>query len=357
MPRVWEVPVHDSTRVRGVRVAAGAAARRAGLAEDRVAAAELVATELATNLLKHAGGGQILLDLVGPTVPAYGDERISMVQIMAVDHGPGMRDSDAALRDGYSTAASLGAGLGTCRRTADDFGLHSTPGRGTIVMARIGSRPHRDPAGLHTGAPPVRAGGVNIPLAAAEFSGDAWTCVRTSDHVTLMLADGLGHGPLAADASSAAVEAVRTAPHLPPADLLRRLHGALRDTRGAAVAVAQLDVTAGRLSFAGVGNVGARLRRGDSWHGLVSRPGIVGAHFPAQLPAHQETWTDDCLLVLHSDGLPSRWSPGPAVHSPTPLDPAVIAASIVRDASSAARPVRDDTAVVALSPCPPDRSS
>lgn len=144
MPRVWEVPVHDSTRVRDVRVAAAAAARHADLAEDRVAAAELVATELATNLLKHAEGGWILLDLVGPTVPAYGDERVSMVQIMSVDHGPGIPDTATALRDGYSTMASLGAGLGTCLRTADDFGLHSTPGRGTIAMARIA--PARTPA-------------------------------------------------------------------------------------------------------------------------------------------------------------------------------------------------------------------
>lgn len=356
MPRVWEVPVHDSTRVRDVRVAAGSAARKAGLGEHRVAAAELVATELATNLLKHAGGGRILLDLVDPPVPAYGDERIAMVQIMAVDHGPGMPDTVAALRDGYSTTASLGAGLGTCLRTADDFGLHSTPGRGTVVMARIAPPPNRGTTGPRPVPLPVRAGGINTPLAGAEFSGDAWACVRTADRVTLMLADGLGHGPLAARASSAAVETVRSAPHLPPADLLRRLHGALRDTRGAAVAVAQLDVTDGQLHFAGVGNVGARLRRGDSWQGLVSRPGIVGAHLPTHLPQQQQTWTDDCLLVLHSDGLPSRWSPGPAAHDPSP-DPAVIAASIVRDASSPARPVRDDTAVVVLSPCPSDPSS
>ncbi|MFE7275005.1 SpoIIE family protein phosphatase [Streptomyces sp. NPDC057623] len=357
MPRVREVPVHDSTRVRDVRVAAGAAARQAGLAEDRIAAAELVATELATNLLKHAGGGRILLDLVCPPVPPYGDERVPMVQIMAVDHGPGMADPAAALRDGYSTTASLGAGLGTCLRTADDFGLHSAPGRGTIVMARIASGPHDDPAGPHLASLPVRAGGVNIPLAGGEFSGDAWVCVRTGDRVTLMLADGLGHGPLAAHASSAAVEELRRAPHLPPADLLRRLNSALRETRGAAVAVAQLDVDAGQLSFAGVGNVGARLRRGDSWHGLVSRPGIVGAHLPAHLPHHLETWTDDSLLVLHSDGLPSRWSPGPAARAPSSLDPAVIAATIVRDASSPARPVRDDTAVAVLSPLPPDGPS
>ncbi|MFI6014129.1 ATP-binding SpoIIE family protein phosphatase [Streptomyces sp. NPDC051243] len=356
MPRVWEVPVHDSTRVRDVRVAAGAASRHAGLADDRVAAAELVATELATNLLKHAGGGQILLDLVGPVVPAYGDERIAVVQIVAVDHGPGMPDTAVALRDGYSTTASLGAGLGTCLRTAGDFALHSTPGRGTVAMARIAPGPDRDAAGWYPAPVPVRAGGVNIPLAGAEFSGDAWACVRTGDRVTLLLADGLGHGPQAARASSAAVEALRSAPHLSPADLLRRLHGALRETRGAAVAVAQIDVAAGQLHFAGVGNVGARLRRGERWQGLVSRPGIVGAHLPARLPQSQELWTDDCLLVLHTDGLPSRWSPGPAAHASPSLDPAVIAASIVRDASSPALPVRDDTAVVVLSPFPSDGS-
>ncbi|MFJ8630767.1 SpoIIE family protein phosphatase [Streptomyces sp. NPDC093568] len=352
MPRVWEVPVHDSTRVRDVRVAAREAADHARLPESRVAAAELVATELATNLLKHAGGGRILLDLVGPAVPAYADERAPLLQILAVDHGPGMADTGAAMRDGYSTTASLGAGLGTCLRTADDFGLHSVPGRGTIVMARIGARTGHKPAG----SLPVRAGGVNIPLAGGEFSGDAWACVRASERVTVLLADGLGHGPQAARASTAAVEALRQAPHLPPPELLRRLHGALRDTRGAAVAVAQLDLGARKLSFAGVGNVGVRLRRGDSWQGLVSHPGIIGSHFPAHLPRHQEAWTDDCLLVLHSDGLPSRWSPGPAVDAHSSLDPAVTAASIVRDASSSARPVRDDTAVVVLSPCTSDRN-
>ena len=51
MTRVWDVPVHDSTRVRDARVAARGAAALAGLDEPRTAAAALVATELATNLL------------------------------------------------------------------------------------------------------------------------------------------------------------------------------------------------------------------------------------------------------------------------------------------------------------------
>ncbi|MFI9155562.1 SpoIIE family protein phosphatase [Streptomyces sp. NPDC053367] len=353
MPRVWEVPVQDSTRVRDVRVAAEAAARWAGLDDGRTAGAALVATELATNLLKHGGGGRVLLEPTSPPTPAPGGERAVAVQILAVDHGPGIPDVAAALRDGHSTTGSLGAGLGTCRRTADDFALHSQPGRGTIALARIGPRgPGRTPV-----VPgPARAGGVNFPFAGAEFSGDAWAWAHSGDRLTLMLADGLGHGEHAARASSAAVAEVHRCAHLSADRLLRALHTALRDTRGAAAAVAQLDTATGRLSFTGVGNIGARLRRGDRWRPLLSHPGIVGAHLPAQLPVHTEEWTDDCLLVLHSDGLPSRWSAGPFDHDNTP-DPAVVAAAIVRDASSPARPVRDDTAVVVLNPTPPDRPS
>ncbi|EMF57783.1 MULTISPECIES: ATP-binding SpoIIE family protein phosphatase [Streptomyces] len=355
MPRVWEVPVHDSTRVRDARVAAEAAAARAGLDADRTAGCALVATELATNLLKHAGGGLILLEVVSRPAPERADGAAPLVQIVAIDHGPGVRDVAGALRDGYSTTSSLGAGLGTCHRVADDFDLHSTVGRGTVALARLGARSGRRGGGpARSPAPAVRAGGVNVPFAGAEFSGDAWAWVREGDLVTLMLADGLGHGVAAARASSAAVEQLYRAPGLPPAQLLRRLEGALRDTRGAAVAVAQLDVAEGRLLFSGIGNIGARLRTGANWQPLLSRPGIVGAHRAAHLPQHTAQWGDDCLLVLHSDGLPSRWSPGPAAHSPS-LDPAVIAAVIVRDASSPARPVRDDTTVAVLSPSPPDR--
>ena len=279
MPRVRYVPVEDSTRVRDVRVAAEDAAAGAGLDERRTAAVSLVATELATNLVKHAHGGQVLIEVVD--APASGGAATGRsVQITAIDHGPGMADAAGAMRDGFSTTGSLGAGLGTCRRLSDDFGLHSVQGRGTVAVARIAGVP---PAAGAVPGPGVRAGGVNIPFAAAEESGDDWTWVRSGDLCTLMLADGLGHGAAAARASAAAVDAVRRAPHLPPAEALRALHEALGGTRGAAVAVAQLDLRAERLRFAGIGNVGARLRDGDRWRALLSRPGIVGAHRPGTL--------------------------------------------------------------------------
>lgn len=343
MPRLWDVPVHDSTRVRDARVAAEHAATLAGLDEPRTAAAALVATELATNLLKHARGGRLLLDVVPEPEPADGDDPTRFVQIAAIDHGPGIPDVTTALSDGFTTAHSLGAGLGTCRRVASAFAVHSTPGRGTVALARIG------PAGQGTAPGPggLRAGGVNLPFGGAEHSGDAWARVRAGDRVTLMLADGLGHGSQAAHASTAAVKALRGSAHLDPAELLRHLDSALRGTRGAAVAVAQVDTGTGTLRFAGLGNVGAWLWEEDAWHALLSRPGIVGVHRPRTMHEDRRPWGADRVLLLHSDGLPSRQKP-PSAPDLLFTDPAVMAAVTLRDSGSAARPARDDTTVAVL---------
>ncbi|MFZ4191794.1 SpoIIE family protein phosphatase [Streptomyces pseudogriseolus] len=351
MPRVWHVPVHDATRVRDVRVAAEDAAARAGLDEQRRAACALVATELATNLLRHAKAGEVVVDVVDPAVLPEG-RPARAVQITALDHGPGIADVAGAFEDGFSTGGSLGAGLGTCRRIADAFGLHSVPGRGTVAVARIGpvtAAPVPEEGPVRS--PGVHAGGVNVPFAGGELSGDAWSWVRSGDRVTLLLADGLGHGAEAARASDAAVEELRHCARLPPAELLQRLHTALSGTRGAAVAVAQLDTWTGRLRFAGIGNVTARLRDGGRWRTMLSRPGIVGAHRPRTVREDETAWTGESLLILHTDGLPSRWTP-PADTGVPAADPAVTAAVAVRDAGSAARPVRDDTAVAVLANVP-----
>ncbi|QIJ60767.1 SpoIIE family protein phosphatase [Streptomyces sp. JB150] len=348
MTRVWDIPVHDSTRVRDVRVAAEAACAEANLGAPRTAAAALVATELATNLLKHADGGRMVINLVEePDTTNEAADRA--VQIVSVDHGPGIGDVAEAIRDGRTTAASsLGAGLGTCLRVSDDFDLHSRRGRGTVAVARVGALPAAPHAPSRAPAGP-RVGGVNLALAGAEHSGDAFGWIRCGALLTLVLADGLGHGVPAARASSAALDELRRLAALPPADILRRLHERLRHTRGAAVAVAQLDTGTGRLHFAGVGNVGARLRTPDGWQPLISQPGIVGARFPASVPLQQAPWTADSLLVLHSDGLPSRWTP-PGDPGLPAHDPAVVAAVVLRDASSAASPPRDDTSVAVLCP-------
>jgi serine/threonine-protein kinase RsbT len=97
---------------------------------------EIVILELARNILAHAGRGELRLE----AVEAAGRRGIV---VEAHDSGPGIADIDLALRDGYSTAQTLGAGLPGVRRLMDDFAIESIVGAGTKVRAVkwLGQRP------------------------------------------------------------------------------------------------------------------------------------------------------------------------------------------------------------------------
>ncbi len=112
------VLVHEQTHVAEARRVAETAAARAGFDETEVGRAAIVVTELATNLLKHADGGEIVLDT------AVG------LQVLALDKGAGMADVAACLADGYSTGGTRGEGLGAVRRQSEAFEVYSRPGAG-----------------------------------------------------------------------------------------------------------------------------------------------------------------------------------------------------------------------------------
>jgi len=336
--RVWELTVGDSTRVHEAARAATAAARSIGLGDSRVAAAALTASELATNMHRYAGGGRFVVEVAREP---WGGARA--VQMLAVDHGPGIADVPAAMKDGFSSGDTLGAGLGACARASDFFEVHSRPGAGTVAVARVAQ-----PADRALFDRRAVTGGIHVPLGGYQNSGDALAFRSGSGRHTVMLADGLGHGDAAAEASDLAVRFVLANGGDAPASLLRGLHEVLRRTRGAAVALADIDESGHRITFCGVGNVGARLYGGGRWDALLSRPGIVGA-FAMRTPAPvARDWTPGDMLVLHSDGLPSRWVPL-GVERLRGHDAAVVAGTVFRDASSAARPLRDDTTVAVVS--------
>lgn len=87
---------------------------------------EIVILELTRNILVHAGEGQVLIESV------VDGERRGM-RVEASDNGPGIADIDLALRDGFSTAHTLGAGLPGAKRLMDDFELKTEWGVGTTV--------------------------------------------------------------------------------------------------------------------------------------------------------------------------------------------------------------------------------
>ncbi len=316
------VQVTDSSQVAQARRMATQLAHSLHFGETAAGKAALVATELATNLIKHGGGGSIVF---------AADGALTMV---AIDKGSGIANVDAAMRDGFSTAGSPGTGLGAVSRAADSFDVYSLPGHGTAVLCKVIEKPLDDTA--------MRIGGVGIPKPGEEVSGDAWTSVASNDWVTVAAVDGLGHGPIASTASSAAVRVIADRGEATLENMLADAHEALRPTRGAAVGIARIHPSSRRIEFAGVGNIAGGVVDEDVTRRVVSLPGIVG-HEMRKVQTFSYPWTESSVLILHSDGVSASWNarnyPGLMQH-----DPALIAAVIYRDFG---RTTDDATVVVA----------
>jgi anti-sigma regulatory factor (Ser/Thr protein kinase) len=325
------IVVEEDSQTAEARRAARQMALEMGMDEGAAERVAIVATEACTNLLKHASGGQVLLQTTTEESDAA-----TFLELLAVDQGPGMSNLDQCLRDGFSSASSPGQGLGAIQRMSKQSDIYTLPGKGTVILARWWLSPN--------GAKPAaasRLGAVNVPMPGEEVCGDAWGSARHGDDLVIIIADGLGHGLEARLASSEAVRQLYQDPQLMPKALLMRVHDALRSTRGAAVAVARIDLLRGKLTFAGVGNVSARIYAGaESRQNLVSLNGIAG-HQCERMQEFSYSWPDDGLLILHSDGLSTSTGlesyPGLAAR-----DPALIAGLLYRDFCRG----RDDATVV-----------
>jgi anti-sigma regulatory factor (Ser/Thr protein kinase) len=330
------VAVAETSQVGEARRHATRLAESIGLGESDAGRVALVATELATNLVHHAQGGRLML--AARAADAFGEPMPADVEMIAVDDGPGMGDVNACLRDGYSTAGTPGTGLGAVQRMADDVSISSTPGRGSIVLARVRARTAAKPAAR----PALRIGAISLPAPGESVCGDAYA-IRVAGHgARVLVADGLGHGPGAAEASTVAVQVFDGAPRDAPAQLLERAHAPMRATRGAAAAMAQLDAAAGTLAFAGAGNICGRIVSGVGDRTLLSQHGTLGLQIRRLVDSPYE-WPEHALLVMHSDGVATRWT----LSETTGLiqcDPSVIAAWLLREH----RRPRDDATVVVI---------
>ncbi len=287
------VPVRDGSGPAEARRVASGLAARLGFDETDAARVAIVVSEAATNVTKHATDGTVLLNAVRVNGRAG-------VEVLVLDRGPGIADVGRALRDGYSTAGSPGTGLGAMRRLARDFDIHSAPGLGTAVLARVWPRTGDEPAPQR-----IEVAGLCVGKPGEAVCGDAWAVSERPGGFTIVVADGLGHGHEAALAAREAVHLFRSQPRLAPTTLLERIHGALRATRGAAVAAADVDLERRLVRFAGVGNVAATIVAQTS-HSLPSHNGTAGHHV-RRIHEFQYPWPPGGLLVMHTDGLGTHW--------------------------------------------------
>lgn len=330
------IPVTEASQIAEARRQCVATAHNASFDEADSGRVAIVATELATNLLKHGRGGEIL-------VSPFDDATEKGIEVVALDKGPGIAHLAEALRDGHSTAGTPGTGLGAVIRQSHSHDLYTGPGLGTVVLTRLqsGRLPSRKaPAAM----PPW--GVVCLPKPGEEAHGDGWAAANLpGTGQVLMVADGLGHGAGAAAASAEAVRIFTKQASEPPGAIVQAIHNGLRSTRGAAVAVARLDQPRGAAIFAGLGNITAALFAGTAGSGprrMVSQNGTAG-HVAQRIKEFEYPFSprEPGLLIMHSDGIGSGWSldryPGLAG-----AHPVLIAAVLYRDFNRG----RDDATVL-----------
>jgi serine phosphatase RsbU (regulator of sigma subunit) len=206
------------------------------------------------------------------------------------------------MADGYSGGGTRGCGLGAVRRLSTEFDIYSSQPAGTVVVSSvlsIGGKPHTE---TH------QFSAISVPAPGETECGDGWQFRLAENKLATIVADGLGHGPLAARASGEALALFDGSWFDTPVGYLEAAHSVLNTTRGAAIAIAQVDLSQRKLRYAGVGNIcGSLVGYGqDKGHALLSYNGIVGGAIH-KLQQFDHQWQDGGLLIMHSDGLSDRW--------------------------------------------------
>lgn len=286
--------VSDTSHTGNLRRAVKELSLANGLTTEAIGRAEIVVTELATNLIKHSlNGGEVLLG-------SLAIDGIKGLEILAIDKGPGIAEPARMLVDGVSTVGTLGGGLGAIKRLSDEFDIHSQAGRGTAILARIwaagGSQKWSENE--------VQIGGVTVAMPGEQVSGDRWAAHNYGGTTKILLTDGLGHGRKAAFAAEESIRVLLDARSARPADLLRRMHEALQHTQGAVIAIAEMDVVRGIITYSGVGNISARIGLDEKLKGCVSMPGCVGFQLH-QVQEFTYPWAEQAALLMSTDGLTS----------------------------------------------------
>ncbi|MEO5929180.1 MAG: ATP-binding SpoIIE family protein phosphatase [Candidatus Kapaibacterium sp.] len=317
--------IQDASQVAEARRISRSMARDTGFDETTAGRAAIAVMEMGTNLIKHAGGGEILITPLSGMNPG--------MEILSLDKGPGMEDLDRCLADGFSTAGSPGNGLGAIVRVADQWDIHTVPGKGTALVARFRNGGMEHPRYLDVS-------GINVPLTGETACGDSWATHCEPGRQLVLVVDGLGHGPMAEMAAREAIGAFQENVGESLQEIMEAMHGAMTHTRGAALALAEIDPERRQINYTGIGNIVGLVQSDEKVYRMISHNGIMG-HTVRRFQQFSYPWPDDALLIMHSDGVGTHWNlnsyPGLSAQHPS-----VIAGVLYRDWSRG----RDDATVV-----------
>jgi anti-sigma regulatory factor (Ser/Thr protein kinase) len=318
LSRIVSITPNDLSQTGNARRQALSLALALDFDELRQGQLGIIVTEAARNIAAHAGQGEIILS-------PWTYDGTAGIDLLALDKGQGIENISAAMQDGYSTAGTPGNGLGAISRLAGTFQVYSWSGNGTAIFARVLRTAHDTESESHS----YDMSTISIPISGETVCGDAWSVERSPGRSLYIVADGLGHGPSAAEAAGEAVRIFHLVSQFQPDRILSEIHGALAKTRGAAVAIAEILHQEQVLRYAGAGNIVGVICSGGKTRSLVSMNGTVG-HTVGKIQQFSYPWHPESALIMHSDGLSTRWNveqyPGLASRHP-----ALLAGVLFRD--------------------------
>jgi anti-sigma regulatory factor (Ser/Thr protein kinase) len=291
-----------------------------GLTDKRVAEIDIVVAEIGSNIIKHAGGGEVLVMLTDVPHPA--------IEIIAIDNGPGIADLARMMQDGISTTKTLGQGLGAIKRLTDFLQIYSVKSWGTVVLSRFFLKPVEQYAPKPV--PEIRT--LMVPKPGEKVCGDGHYIRPDRTGIRIFLGDGLGHGIEANKAVTAAIDSFRYCMLPDLNEVLRQIHEDVKRTRGLVGTAAVYSNKTRNWKICGVGNIHARMLTASASKTYLSYNGIIGHNLPRTINEQEIEHTPgkDQILILCSDGIKTRWemTKYPAIFR---YDMSVLAAAIYKD--------------------------
>lgn len=310
---LYNSPVQNESALILLRSKLSAIAQRLGLSDQKRENMLLVASEMVSNQVKHAGGrGQIQVwQQPGP-----------VLDILALDYGPGIANISQAEEDGYSSANTLGKGLGSIRRLSDESYIYtqredtskSKKWSGTVFLARF--FPGGKKTGLDQAANTARNRSASLgiglfsrSLSDDRYNGDRIYLQKTGDRLRWLHLDGLGHGEEAQAATADLAAHLTLGKELE--SVLTGVGRQLVNTRGAVAVVCEIDLAQRNLQLLGVGDMHAHIydQDQDQIQHLAFAPGILGREHRSFSPL-QSGFGKRCVVVTASDGIRRNWDIG-----------------------------------------------
>lgn len=277
-----------------------AIARRLGVSNLERENMLLVAAELVSNNVKHAAGRGMVQLWMQPG---------GVLDMFALDYGPGIANLAAAEEDGYSTSSTLGKGLGAIRRLSGESYIYTQqaqPGQprkwsGTVILARffLGKKGKEEKSAFKFGL-------YSRSLSDVRYNGDRIYLQKQGTILRWLHLDGLGHGE---EAQAATADlAAHLLNYESPQTILTAVDQQLHDTRGAVAITGEIDLAKYSLRLSGVGDMNAHIydQDHDQVQHIAFAPGILGReHRTANVL--QTGFGKKCVIVTASDGIRRNW--------------------------------------------------